>query len=182
MNMIDCFITTQGNRSPEREYFFYLTQLALHLQGFSSKTVEKPMLERYFECDRQAESDIYIMCDDDIIPATSNTLTSLVNTLREHPEISQLGLGWRPDMKNESNNSWIRGHITKDIWEIDHVGGCVAIRKGTIKDLGYRTDYKNGIGDDKIAGKIARELGYKVAVSNKLYFHHLGSNFTTVWK
>src|SRR5258708_3965199 len=105
--MVNCFITTHKNRSVERDYFLGLTQLALHANGFSATIVEKPMLERYFECERLADENIYILCDDDIIPATPDTLVQLIKIMREHPEYSQLGLAWKQDMASEENNSWI---------------------------------------------------------------------------
>jgi hypothetical protein len=174
---VNSFITTNG----EREYFLGLTQFALSLSGYPATVVKKPMLERYFECERLADEYIYILCDDDIIPATSNTLKELVSIMRKHPEYSQLGLAWKKNMESEANNSWIRSK-DDDIWEMDHVGGCMAIRKGTIKNLGHTVDYKTGWGDDRVMGKTARETGHKVGIVPHLYFHHLGNGQSTVWK
>lgn len=172
---VNCFITT--NR--KREYLLGLTQLALYQNGFYATIVEKPMLQRYFECEHLADEQIYILCDDDIIPSSSSTLKELVSIMRRHPEYSQLGLSWRRDMKSEENSSWIRNK-EKEIWEMDHVGGCMAIRKGTIKNLGYKAEFESGYGDDRVMGRTARELGYKVGIVPHLYFHHLGdiSTFT----
>lgn len=180
----DAFITTTAHKIPEREYFFQLTQKALELNGFRATIVQKPMLERYFECERLAQSDIYILCDDDIIPATHDTLKHLIFLMRRHPELSQLGLGWSQNMQSEFNSSWRRGIISPRIWEFGHCGGCMAIRKGTIRDLGYQCDYSKGRGDDQVVGDIARELGYKVGIAHQLYFHHLanGQKYSTVWK
>lgn len=179
---VDCFITSHSPRTPEREYAFALTQVALHANGFNPIVIEEKMLDRYFKCDEMAESEIYIMCDNDIIPATPDTLNKLVNLMYEYPILSQLGLGWRHDLRQQEVESWVRGTISDDVWEMDHVGGCMAIRKGTIPNLGYECDYENGIGDDKIVAKIAREMGYKVGLAPKLWFHHLGGPFSTLWK
>lgn len=173
--MQDCFITT----NKRRQYFLKLTQKALKLSGFAPILVEKPMLQRYFECERLSDSDIYILCDDDIIPATDTTLIELIRLMEKHPEYSQIGLAWKPDMKSEENNSWIRNKES-DIWEMDHCGGCVAIRKGTIKNLGIKPEFNSGYGDDRVMGETARQLGYKVGVAPNLWFHHLGSQLTTL--
>lgn len=165
---IDCFITT----NKQRPYFLKLTNKALKMSGFNPIIIEKPMLERYFECEKQAKSDIYILCDDDIIPATCNTLQDLVKLLQEKTGYSQIGLAWKENMNEEENNSWIRSK-EDGIWEFDHCGGCIAIRKGTIKDLGYKMEFEN-YGDDRVVGRIARELGYKVGIARNLWFHHLG--------
>lgn len=153
----------------------------MHGNGFYATLVEEPMLKRYFKCEELADSSIYILSDDDVIPGTPDTLNRLITIMRQNPEYSQLGLAWRKDMRSEENNSWIRGK-KKDIWEMDHVGGIMAIRKGTIQDLGYKTDYKNSIGDDRIMGKTARDLGFKVGIVPHLYFHHLGAGRSVVWK
>lgn len=168
----------------ERGYFRSLTKLAVVESGLYPKIIHKPMLERYFECERQAKSDIYILMDDDCIPATSQTLIELVALLKRRPDISQLGLGWQQSMESERGSAWKLAELDEDVWEFDHCGGIMAIRKGTIKDLGFKTDYENGIGDDKVMGKTARELGYKVGIAHKLWFHHLGAgkDLSTVWK
>lgn len=174
---VNCFITTHKDRTPERDYFFGLTQFALTMSGYSPTIVEKPMLERYFACEYLANEYIYIICDDDIIPGTPDTLKKLVEIMRKHPEYSQLGLSWKPNMTDESNSSWIR-HKSEDIWEMDHVGGCMAIRKGTIKNFGYKTEFESGYGDDRVMGRVARDQGLKVGIVPNLFFHHLGINST----
>lgn len=177
--MKDCFVTTNY----QRPYFLKLTITALKKSGFFPILVKKPMLERYFVAEKMAKTDLYVFIDDDIIPVTQATLFEAIDLMEKHPELSQLGLGWKPNMQDEYNSSWRRGVISDDIWEFDHCGGCMIIRKGTIKDLGYKCDYKNGIGDDKVVARIARERGYKVGVAHKLWFHHLGvGNLSTVWK
>lgn len=174
---VDVFITTNN----KRPYFLELTKKALELSGYKPIIVQKPMLERYYECERLSTTPIYILIDDDIIPATSDTLQKLVETMEKYPELSQLGLGWKSEMGDEYNSSWRRGIIGEDVWEFDHCGGCIAIRKGTIHNNNDKCDYANGIGDDKIVGMNARKAGYKVGIAHKLFFHHLGGAFSTVW-
>lgn len=172
--MIDCFITT----NKKRPYFLSLTERALTLSGFLPTIINEPLLYRYFECERQAKTDIYILSDDDVIPATQNTLRNLIEIMEAHPEYSQLGLGWKHDMTSEAGSPWIRGKES-DVWEMDHIGGLMAIRKGTIKDLGHKAEFTSGYGDDRVMGKTARDLGYKVGLVPTLYFHNLGFNYTT---
>jgi len=163
-----------------RPYLGELTFHSLMANGFEAEIVNKPMLERYFECERLALSPLYILCDDDIILSSETTLKQALRLMESHHEISQLGLGWKPDMTSERQSSWCLGEISPDIWEFDHCGGCVIIRKGTVRDLGLSTAYPQGIGDDKVMGQTARKLGYKVGVAHKLFFHHL-STISTVW-
>lgn len=176
--MYDCFITTDY----QREYYRNLTYNALILNGVYPQMVEKPMLERYFECERLATTDIYILSDDDIIPKDNDTIPKLIALMEAHPELSQLGLCWKEDINDNELSGWGIGRIDKDVYEMDHVGGVMAIRKGTIKDLGYKTDFEEGIGDDRIMGRTARELGFKVALATNLSFIHLGQGKSTVWK
>lgn len=169
----DVFVTTNHRRP----YFHNLTLRALELSGFKPQVVVKPMLERYFECERLAKTDIYIMCDDDIIPAYQDTLSRLIDIMHDNKEYSQIGLAWRPDMQAEKGNSWT---LTTDgrLWEMDHCGGCVAIRKGTIIiDKEYDEDMCYG--DDRIVAQIARSNGYKIGIARDLWFHHLGINQST---
>ena len=171
--LADVFVTT-NNRRP---YFHNITLRALELSGCKPQVVVKPMLERYFECERLAKTDLYVMCDDDIVPAYPDTISKLVELMRERPDYSQISLGWKMDMNEEKRNPWF---ISTDgpVWENDHCGGCVVIRKGTIVD---DNDYTGDMcyGDDRVIARIARSKGYKVGVASKLWFHHLGVNQST---
>lgn len=178
MIMVDCFLTTHTNLTPEREYLQEITLKCLQLNGFSPIIIEKRMLERYFEAERLARTDIYIVCDNDILLPRSDTLNKLVEIMQKHPELSQLGLGWKKDMQDESTSSWRVGTISDDVWEFLSCGGCMAIRKGTIKDLDIKMEFEN-YGDDRVIGQIARSLGYKVGIAHKLYFIHLGNEYST---
>lgn len=174
---IDCFMCSTREKSREREYFEQLTMQSLSLNGFTPKVLYKPLLLRYYEAERRASSPFYIFCDNDIVLATPDTLLQLVEVMRRHPEYSQLGLGWLPNMNPERDSSWKTGE-NGEIWDFDHVGGCMIIRKGTIKDLGYKPEFESGYGDDRVMGKVARELGYRVGVVPSLYFYHLGREST----
>ncbi len=171
---IDVFVTT----NKARPYFELLTVTALKHMGFNPIMIEKPMLERYWECERLATSDIYLVLDDDVLPSTEKTLEQLVQILRDHPDYSQLGLGWKANMNDEENNSWIL-HKGRLIWEMYAVGGILAIRKGTIEDIGIEPEFKSGYGDDRVLGQTARIQGYKVGIVPNLWFHHLGAKETT---
>lgn len=173
--MYDCFITSDMSRP----YLFALTYHALVRNGMRPKLVRKPLLERYYECEDRARTPIYLVCDDDCVPADDTTIRKLVDTMKSYGELSQLGLGWKADMGSERDSPWKLSEMGDDVWEFDHCGGIVAVRKGSIKNLGYKAEYPNGYGDDRVMGKTARELGYKVGVTPKLYFHHLGANQST---
>jgi hypothetical protein len=176
--MIDCFLTTHKPLSKDRKYLEKLTVLSLRNNGFRPIMIRKKMLERYWEAERLATSDIYIVCDNDIVLPTTDTLQKLVETMRKYPELSQLGLAWKQNMDSEANSPWRIGTIGDDVWEFFACGGCMAIRKGTIKDIGIQMEFRN-YGDDRVLGQTARFLGYKVGIAHKLYMYHLGNENTT---
>ena len=163
MLSIDCFITTNF----KRPYLLSLTERALYLSGFCPILIDKPLLERYFECERLATSDLYILSDDDVIPASRSTLGELIEIMREHPEYSQLGLSWKGISKE---NPIIRRRGA--LWELDYVGRLMVIRKGTIKPLDNEFELHKE--DGKAMGDIARKQGLKVGIVPNLFFHNLG--------
>jgi hypothetical protein len=176
---VDCFMCSTRELSDERRYFEGLALKSLIGNGMSPKVLYKPMLQRYYEAEKQAKTDLYILCDNDIVLATPDTLPKLISIMGQHPEYSQLGLGWKSDMEAERNSSW-KTNENGDIWDFDHVGGCLVIRKGIIRDLGYMTEFESGYGDDRVMGKVARELGYRVGIVPSLYFYHLGAKYSTL--
>lgn len=175
--MTDCFITS----NLERKYLAKITLKALSLNGECAWLVNAPMLDRYFECESKSRTGIYILSDDDIIPAREDSIKNLVKILEERPEYGIIGLSWKPNLKAEEVSGWLIKD-EGDVLEMDHVGGIMAIRKGVLEDLGERCDYENGTGDDKVIGRIIRKKGYKVGLYIKDYFHHLGAGNSTVWK
>jgi len=174
---MDIFLTTHQPLSKEREYFENLTLTSLFLSGFKPIIIRKKMLERYFEAERLSTSDIYIVCDNDIMLEKPDTLKRLEETMRKYPELAILGLGWRKDMEVERNSSWKLGEMD-DVWEFKSAGGCLAIRKGILKDLGFKMEFEN-YGDDRVLGETVRQLGYKVGIAHKLLMYHLGNEYTT---
>ena len=173
------FLTSHKPLTKERKYFEKLTLLSLQLNGFKPIIIRKKMLERYFEAERLATSPIYIVCDNDIVLATPDTLKQMVEIMQKYPNLSQLGCGWG-NMQAEEHSPWRLGTIGDDVWEFHSAGGCIAIRKGTIKDLGIKMEFKN-YGDDRVIGETARAWGYKVGIAHKLKMYHLGmgNEYTT---
>lgn len=169
---VDCFLTSHNKITKLREYFEELTIKSLQLNGYKPIIIRKKMLERYFYAEKLATTKIYIVCDNDVVFPQDDTLDKLIETMKKHPEIAILGLGWKKDMSDEKNSSWKLGEMG-DVWEFDGAGGCLAIRKGILKDMGYKMEFEN-YGDDRVIGRIAREKGYKVGVAHKLYFINLG--------
>lgn len=176
MQKVDCFMCSTENLSPERQYFERLTLCSLFHNGFTPQVLYKPLLLRYYEAEQRTSTPLYVFCDNDIKFPAHDTLPKLIEIMEKHPEYSQLGLGWSSDMSRERNSSW-KISENGEIWDFNHVGGCMVIRKGTIKDLGYKAEYESGYGDDRVMGKIARELGYKVGIVPSLYFTHLGGDY-----
>lgn len=170
---MDIFLTTHKPLTKERKYFEKLTWYSLVYNGFKPVRIQKPMLERYWEAERLATTDIYIVCDNDIILERPDTLLKLEETMRKHPDFAIMGLGWRKDMKAERGSAWKLGEMD-DVWEFYSAGGCLAIRKGILKDLGYKMEFEN-YGDDRVLGQTVRALNYKVGVAHKLLMIHLGN-------
>lgn len=175
---ISTFVCSTRILSPYRRYFEELTLQSLKRQEgtLPPLMLYKPFISRYYEANKLAKTEIFLLCDNDIILPTHDTLHKAVKIMEQHPDYSQLGLGWLPDMERERQSSWKTGE-NGEIWEFDHCGGCVLIRKDSIKDLGYKAEFENGYGDDRVMGKTARELGYKVGVIPSLYFIHLGNGY-----
>lgn len=179
--MIDSFICTQKNRNPDRDYFFYITDISFTIAGLRPKIVIQPMLKRYLHAEKAAKTAIYIFSDDDIVPENSKTLEKLVYTLSIRPEYGMIGLSWKRGLTCEEMGKWCLGE-DEGILEMDHIGGIMAIRKGIIEDTGDECDYENGYGDDKVIGNIVRQKGYKVGILPNDIFHHLGAGYTSVWQ
>lgn len=141
-----------------------------------------PPFMNYLECERIATTDIYVICDDDIIPARKDTVENLCYMLEAHPEIGILGLAYKSNMQKEDMVGWIRGEdIDRDIFDIDHVGGIFAIRRGILEDLGERPNRNAGIGDDMVLCRQFRKKGYKVAIYVGDWFIHIGEGKSTYW-
>jgi hypothetical protein len=151
----------------------------MYYSGFKPHVITQPMLERYFEAERLARSDIYVVSDDDIIPCTEWAINEAAKLMT--PEIGMLGLSYKMGLR-EGENSWYGDEISPGVLDADHIGGILLIRKGILEDIGESCDYPNGYGDDKVIASIVRKKGYKVGITTRYWFHHLGEGFSTVWK
>ena len=148
--MPDCFLT-QLNLNP---YHCSLVEKSLRLSGFLPILISGPSLFRYFECERQAQTDIYIFSDDNVIPATRNTIAQLLEVFARYPDYAQLGVNW--DRHHFDSN--------KEVLERGYVRGLQVIRRGVLKDLGYAME-----DDNEAIGKTFKKLGYKVGIVKNLY-------------
>ena len=175
---VDSFICSTPTLTPHRHYFQQITLACLQRQDgvIPPQMLYKPFILRYYEANRLAKTNIFVLCDNDIVLPTHDTLQKAIRIMEKYPNYSQLGLGWLPDMERERQSSWKTGE-NNEIWDFDHCGGCVLIRKDSIKDMGYKAEFDNGYGDDRVMGKIAREMGFKVGVIPSLYFIHLGDGY-----
>lgn len=173
------FLTSHKPLTPDREYFEKLTVDSLLLNGHRPIIIRKKMLERYFEAERLATSDFYVVCDNDIILKKPDTLKRMLEIIKKYPELGQLGCGWG-NMQNEEGSSWKLGVIGDDVWEFYGCGGCIIFRRGILKDLGIKMEFEN-YGDDRVIGETFRKLGYKVGIAHKLEMIHLGmgNEYTT---
>lgn len=148
--MTDCFIA-QTSKNP---YYSSLTERALKLSGFLPILINAPSLFRYFQCESEATTDIYIFSDDNVIPATRNTVTELLEVFERYPDYAVLGLCER-DETFRSN---------KEVLERESVKGIQAVRRGILRELGYRDDE-----DSAAIARTFKSLGYKVGITRNLY-------------
>lgn len=180
--MIEAYLCTTKYRDRTRNYFHNLTAFAFSSLDTDYHFLQEPMLERYYEAERRAKRPMYIFSDDDIIPEKEDSLQLLVQALSDYPQYAMIGLAWKKGLNCEEMGKWFYRKESDDLWEVDHVGGIMAIRKGVIEDLGEKCDYPNGIGDDKVICAGIRKSGYKVGLLAKERFHHLGECHSVAWK
>jgi hypothetical protein len=148
--MIDCFISPL-NKNP---YHCSLTEKALNLSGFLPILIKAPSLFRYFECEKQAQTDVYIFSEDNVLPITRNTVKELLEVFERYPDYGILGL-------NEQGTEY---RSNKEVLERESVKGLQVIRKGILKDLGYVDDE-----DTEAIARTFKRLGYKVGITRNLY-------------
>lgn len=168
----------------KRMYEYDLTMRAMLAQKhceYSMTIYNVPMFENILECEKKATTDIYVVSDDDIIPSRADTVRRLCEKMDEHPEIGIMGLAWHPALSPDSFAAWTKEEIEWKLWEVDHVGGITAIRRGILEDMGDRPNTLLAIGDDKLIANVIRKKGYKVAIWLDDCFYHIGEGKSTVW-
>lgn len=178
---IETFMTSVSKRS---DYYRLVTQKALELSGCSVNLIENsPMLDRYKVAEMLSTEEIYVLCDDDIIPSSKHAIKNMVECLRSHPEFGIMGLSWKKGISCGEMGEWCKGEYDKEVLVFDHVGGIMAIRKGCIPESTWneKCDYQNGLGDDKVVCRSVLKNGYKTGLYTQDWFTHLGHYQSTCW-
>lgn len=186
----EVFIRTNN----KRPYEFFLTQKAICQQKGVEHYMtiyDQPLFDNVLACEKMATpGQIYIVCDDDIIPSHTDTLRVLVEELEARPDFGIMGLAWKPALHNDEIRGWTAQNVAstidptvvdENLVEVDHVGGIYAIRQGFLKDDGQRPNLVIGIGDDRLVSGQIRAAGLKVGLFKKRWFNHIGDGKSTVW-
>lgn len=189
--------TVTGNGM--RQYFRQLVRDAVVLNGCDHPLMisDAEPLERFLLADKRAKVDVgdfYIICDDDCLPATPSAFERAIEILEEFDEIGILGLAWKRGLRPDDMGAWKKSDyfdvddesFPTRVWEVDHVGGIIAVRKGALANPAptaqFRTlDLEHGIGDDQVLADIVRANGFKVCITSDVWFHHLGEGFSVIW-
>ncbi|MHC5066130.1 MAG: hypothetical protein ACYTG5_19395 [Planctomycetota bacterium] len=140
-------------------------------------TPEEFQRERRICADIAAESDIYVVADDDCLPRAEPFVEYALKVMGEHPEFAILSLlptnarimRWRPQDYETYEHEDVTEHVS--------VGGIRFCRKGILEEWPEMT----GKGYDREHGDAIRDAGYRVGYFRHLTMNHLGEGYSTVW-
>ena len=177
---MDCFIATSHLDRLDRRYFLQITKQAL--SPFAPQIISTGAFERYGEAERKAESEIYILSDDDIIPADPSVIPMGLEIMSKHPEIGLLGFAWNKNLSFSDLGSWAKEKLNDGLVEIDHVGGLRIVRKGLCAEVKPSGAGWLSKADDKAHSEAIKAAGYKVVIWLGGWFHHLGEGYSVIWK
>ncbi len=134
--------------------------------------------ERRIAADEMADSDIYVVADDDCFLPADFDLDACLKIMNEHPEFAVLSLmhsncnfsEWTPENYAVQSDSDVAEHYA--------AGGVRFCRKGVIKEWPPMGD---GPGYDTIHGEAIRAAGYRIGYFRKHFDFHLGEGKSSVW-
>lgn len=177
--MIDTFMITTEWRE-QADYFRTMTFTSLLNCGHQPKFIsnQKPF-ECYLTAEKEAKTDIYLVCDDDVVIGAKGMIETAFQVMQEHPEIGLLGFVYRKGVHPSQYGSWLKNQLTDDIYEIDHTGGVLMLRKGAVRDYGERPDHSVGIAHDRTLASAVRQSGFKVCIDFSLHYNHIGEGYST---
>jgi hypothetical protein len=128
--------------------------------------------ERRIIADDMAQSDIYILADDDILPLQKNFVMNALAVMRAHPQFAKVCLYTIPDHPQKEAGSF----QDDDIFQVHGGGGVRFIRKGIAKQ------WEPSDGQEGYDAPHCREIyrrGFKVGYFKNFTGLHLGWGHTT---
>lgn len=112
--VVDCFIASNHKRPTlERQTYAFLKA-----EGFTPRFIDRPEPSRVAECSKRATSDVYVLVEDDVLPAPG-AIKAAIDILLQHKDVAKLGL----------SEGSVMGIYT-EIAETMYLTGCAIIRKG----------------------------------------------------
>lgn len=176
---MDTFIITTDRRL-YADYFRKMTYFSLCECGLYPKIIanRKPF-ECYLLTEKMANTDIYLVADDDIVVGDPMMIEHAYSMMRDNPSIGIMGFAYQKGIDASRYGSWLKENIKDSIYEIDHVGGILLLRKGAVKDYGERPDHSVGIAHDRTLADAVRKSGFKVCIDLSLHYHHIGEGYQT---
>jgi hypothetical protein len=131
----------------------------------------------------RATTALYVVSDNDVIPAQPDTIARGLEVMRQHPTLGVLGYCWQKP-KKEPYGTWLRRDCG-DYWKVGYCGGLWIVRREAVSnwcaEVRLPVDYANGIGEDRLFCEAVERNGYDIGVLPDRWFCHLGEGQSTIW-
>lgn len=146
-----------------------------HEKGFFIEW-EKMQRSRRIFADQMAESEIYVLTDDDCMPLGVDFIARGLAVMQAHPEFGILAA---MNVLNKNDAEPYTGKfIDDDVWECHAVGGIRFCRKGIIKEWPESVDPGSY---DMQHHEALVKAGYKAGYMRRVQFNHLGIGLSSHW-
>ena len=166
--VIDVFIRTTPNKSPLRQGFFMSTFARWHMEPLARITVIEDhngkIREHRLWAESRAQSEIYIVTDDDVLPHGKNWLARGFAAMQKHPEYVVCSTLSLVEGENLATGEG-------EIYPMHAVGAPMWIRRGILgNDLPeFAFTHECGAIDDYVKAK-----GFQEGLINGLRHIHIG--------
>ncbi len=171
--MVDVFIRTLSGQDPLRHAFFEATRARWQLEPVRIRwMVDMEIREARLKAEEWASSEIYLFCDDDVLPWGKNWLQRGLTAMQNNPEFAACSS--RSVIAEERGNYTIPEGV--EIMEVPCVGAPLWMRKGILKD-----DIREFLFVEECIElhNYLRLRGYKEGIIAGLEHLHLGFGFAT---
>jgi hypothetical protein len=175
--MVECYVRAGAGR----EYLRMLTCLSLRFQGFNPRLIEGlSAADALKEATRLAQTDFYVISDDDYVAAQPDAIGCGLRLLAETPKLGLVGLCWQKPQK-KLYGGWFNWDWNA-YWSVAYFGGLFIVRRDAVLvDLKFEPNYQEGIGEDRLFCEAVRLNGFDVGVLPDRWAVHLGESQSTVW-
>ena len=129
--------------------------------------------------DQDADTDPYILVDDDLLLTPETQLGELVQLLARYPEFAILAPLPRPATIYPWTPEHYRPVLDQQVMEHVSVGSLRLSRKGAMKEW---PPAGAGPGYDRIHCDALRAAGWRAGYARQHAMLHLGEGYSTVWK